>query len=93
MSRPDVPMAWCEPPPASDESDEVRCVTCGDIAVEALVVELDRDTAVVKRSGLREEVAVDLVPDVAVGDFVLCHAGVALERLDRAPPEIGGNAR
>ena len=36
--------------------------------------------AVIQKDGVREEVAVELV-DVQVGDRVLCHAGVALERL------------
>jgi hydrogenase maturation factor len=28
-----------------------------------------------------ERVAIDLVPDARVGDLLLCHAGIALERL------------
>lgn len=61
---------------------EEVCLTCGDVAVEAEVVGLPRNgTAVIEKDGLREEVAVDLVDDVAVGDVLLCHAGVALERL------------
>ena len=32
-----------------------------------------------------ERVAVDLVPDAAPGDLLLCHAGIALERLERWP--------
>ena len=31
-----------------------------------------------------EHVAIDLVPDAAVGDVLLCHAGIALERLERS---------
>jgi D-sedoheptulose 7-phosphate isomerase len=57
------------------------CITCGDIAVEARVVALRNGTALIEKDGLREEVAVDLVGDVAVGDLLLCHAGVALEKL------------
>ena len=59
---------------------EDACVTCGDVAVEARVVAVEDRRAVVEREGLREEVAIDLV-DVDVGDRVLCHAGVALEKL------------
>ena len=59
---------------------EEACVTCSDSAVSAQIVELAGATAVVERAGLRDEVAIDLVPDAAVGDRVLCHAGVALER-------------
>jgi hydrogenase maturation factor len=63
------------------------CVTCGDVAVEVQVVSVSADgaTAVVERDGGREEVAVELLDAVAPGDTLLCHAGVALERLDAAP--------
>ena len=57
------------------------CITCGDVAVEARVVAVRNGTAVIEKDGLREEVAVDLVDGVGVGDVVLCHAGVALEKL------------
>jgi D-sedoheptulose 7-phosphate isomerase len=56
------------------------CVTCGDVAVEARVVAVAGRTATVERDGAHEQVAVDLV-HVDVGDVVLCHAGVALEKL------------
>jgi hydrogenase maturation factor len=51
------------------------------VAVEVTVAELRPDSAVVERDGAREQVATDLVPGVRVGDRLLCHAGVALERL------------
>jgi D-sedoheptulose 7-phosphate isomerase len=57
------------------------CVTCGDVAVAARVVAIHDDNAVVERDGMREEVAVALVDGLRVGDTVLCHAGVALERV------------
>jgi D-sedoheptulose 7-phosphate isomerase len=59
------------------------CITCGDVAVEAQVVAVDNGTAVIEKDGLREEVAVELVDEVGVGDVLLCHAGVALEKLPR----------
>ena len=58
-----------------------RCVTCSDEAVEAVVVAVDGLEAVVRAGGGDERVAVDLVPDVAPGDVLLCHAGIALERV------------
>ena len=62
-----------------------RCITCSDEAVEAVVVELDGLEAVVLvAGGAHERVAVDLVPDAAPGELLLCHAGIALERLERA---------
>ena len=57
------------------------CITCGDVAVEARVVAVENGTAVVERDGAREEVVVELVGGVQIGDVVLCHAGVALEKL------------
>jgi len=67
-----------------------HCVTCGDIAVPATVVEVRGGTAVVERGGAREEIAADLVADVATGDVLLCHAGVALQRLDASPDDPSG---
>ena len=59
-----------------------QCLTCGDVAVEARVVEIRGDTAVVEVDGKREEVAIDLLEDgVAAGDSILCHAGVALRKV------------
>ena len=66
---------------------EDSCITCGDVAVEARVVALHNGSALIEKAGAREEVAIDLVADVAVGDRVLCHAGVALERLEPAVEE------
>ena len=57
------------------------CITCGDVAVQATVVAVSNGTAVIEKDGVREEVAVDLVSPVARGDVLLCHAGVALEKV------------
>ena len=61
------------------------CITCSDEAVEAEVVSVSGVEAVVLVAGAQEPVAVDLVPDAAPGDVLLCHAGIALERLERRP--------
>ena len=63
--------------------DPEACITCGDTAVVATVVERRGDVAVVERDGARQEVAIDLLEQsVAVGDVLLCHAGIALQRVD-----------
>lgn len=62
------------------------CITCGDVAVVALVVARSGANAVVEHDGMREEVAVELVGDIAVGEQLLCHAGVALARIDPGAP-------
>jgi D-sedoheptulose 7-phosphate isomerase len=69
---------------------EDGCVTCGDVAVEARVVRVRDGIATVEGDGKREEVAVDLVGQVEAGDALLCHAGVALERLEKADADRRG---
>jgi hydrogenase expression/formation protein HypC len=60
------------------------CVTCGDVAVVARVVQVAGDTATVDVAGACEEVGVELVAPVIVGEFVLCHAGIALTKVESA---------
>ena len=65
---------------------EESCLTCGDVAVQGRVVALAGAAATVEVGGAREQVAVDLVAEkLAVGDVLLCHAGVALERVEPDP--------
>jgi len=63
---------------------EDHCITCGDVAVEAEVVTVSgaTATATVRHGDTHEEIAVDLVDGVRAGDRLLCHAGVALEKLE-----------
>jgi len=59
------------------------CVTCGDVAVVAEVVEVEGSEALVRVGDDTERVGIDLVPDAGPGDVVLCHAGIALERVEK----------
>ena len=62
-------------------ADVDRCVTCGDVAVVGTVVEIHAESALVEVDGRREEVDVSLVMPVARGEALLCHAGIALQRV------------
>ena len=62
--------------------DAERCLTCSDDAVAARVVSVDGLEAVIAAGPDTERVAIDLVPDARAGDVLLCHAGIALERLE-----------
>jgi hydrogenase expression/formation protein HypC len=58
------------------------------LALPVRVVELrEGDMAVVDLGGVRKEISVALVEDVAVGDYVILHVGYALTRLDPAEAE------
>jgi hydrogenase expression/formation protein HypC len=46
------------------------------------VVELNLPLAVVEVEGIRREIRADFLPDLALGEYVLVHAGVAIERVD-----------
>ena len=66
---------------------EDACITCGDVALPGRVVALTEHGATVDFDGLCEDVACELIEAVTEGDVLLCHAGVALERLDAGPEE------
>jgi hydrogenase maturation factor len=65
--------------------DADRCITCGDVAVTATVVHVEGSHAVVEAGGAREQVAIELVEPVVVGELLLCHAGIALEKVSFSP--------
>ena len=53
------------------------------LAIPAQVVELrEGDNAVVDLAGVRKEISLALVDNVAVGDYVIVHVGYDLNRLD-----------
>lgn len=41
------------------------------------------DMAIVNLGGVRKEISLALVDDIAVGDYVIVHVGYALQKLDR----------
>jgi len=78
MSGPGTGTAPTSGPPDQGEV----CLTCGDVAVELTVVELDGSDAICQaEDGGRERVAVELVGPTEVGDRLLVHAAVAIARV------------
>ena len=58
------------------------------LAIPARVVEIPaNDLAIVDLGGVRKDVSLALVEDVAVGDYVIVHVGYALTRLDAEEAE------
>lgn len=54
------------------------------LAIPARVEEVtDTGHAVIDFGGMRKEISLALVDDVAVGDYVIVHVGYALQKLDR----------
>ena len=52
------------------------------LAIPMKVVEIEGPVAQVEEAGVRRAARVDLIENVKVGDYVIVHAGVAIDRLD-----------
>jgi hydrogenase maturation factor len=61
--------------------DEV-CITCSDQLLELTVTQVDEAAGRARGTieGSLTEVSIELLDAVAVGDVLLCHGGVALQR-------------
>jgi len=58
------------------------------LAVPSEIVEIREKMATVDVAGIRREVSLLLLPEEAcVGDFVLVHAGFAIQKIDRDAAE------
>jgi len=52
------------------------------LAVPMKVVEIEGPIARVEEGGVSRSARIDLVEEVKVGDYVIVHAGIAIERLE-----------
>jgi len=52
------------------------------VAVPARVVRIEGGTATVELAGVRRDVSLQLLDHTAVGDYVIVHAGFAIQKLD-----------
>ena len=51
------------------------------LAIPLKLIEVDGREAVGEAMGLRRAVRVDFIPEPKIGDYVIVHAGFAIERL------------
>ena len=54
------------------------------LAVPLKLIEIDGKNAVGEALGVKRAVRVDFIPEPKVGDYVIVHAGFAIERLPEA---------
>ena len=52
------------------------------LAIPMKVIECKNERGKVEQGGVIREVSFAMVPEVVLGDYVLIHAGFAIERLD-----------
>jgi len=57
------------------------------LGIPARVMERNGDAAVVELGGVRREISLMLLDDVSVGEWVIVHAGFAIERLSEEEAE------
>ena len=57
------------------------------LAVPLRITELNGNDAVGARDGIRRPVRVDFIKEPKIGDYVMVHAGFAIERVDPAEAE------
>ena len=50
------------------------------LAIPGKIVELEQDNATIEVDGVRRKSNVSLIKDAKVGDYVLLHAGFAIEK-------------
>lgn len=66
----------------STECHDEVCITCSDQLLTLVVTDIDAEAGTARGTidGSAAEVGIDLLEGVAVGDALLCHGGVALQR-------------
>ncbi len=80
-------MANIDRNPICDLDAEGHCITCSDEALTARVVHVDEQTgfASVTIEDTPDEVDITLLDEVAEGDLLLVHGGVAIARVGASP--------
>lgn len=53
------------------------------LAIPAEIIKINKNTAEVESFGVKKEIDISLVPDARKGDFVIVHAGFAIQIIDR----------
>lgn len=57
------------------------------VAVPARIKQINKTTALVSYMDMEREIDISLVPDAAIDDFVIVHAGFAIQIIDNAEAE------
>ena len=54
------------------------------VAIPVEIIGIKGSRGVIEFGGLKKEIEISLTPDVHVGDYVLLHAGFAIQKIDEA---------
>lgn len=53
------------------------------LAIPAKIIKINKRTAVAETLGVKKEIDISLVPAVRIGDFVIIHAGFAIQIIEK----------
>jgi len=53
------------------------------LAIPARVIKINKNIAEIESLGVKKEIDISLVPDAKVNDFVIVHAGFAIQIIDK----------
>jgi len=52
------------------------------LAIPMKLIKIERNKGVVELSGVKKEISLDLLKEVKLGDYLIIHAGFAIEKLN-----------
>jgi hydrogenase expression/formation protein HypC len=52
------------------------------LAIPGKIIEIEKNVAKVNVGGILRDISLDLCPDVSIGEYVLIHAGFAIQKVD-----------
>ncbi len=52
------------------------------LGIPMKIIKIDDNKGIVEQAGIKHEVSFDLIDDPKMGEYVLIHAGFAIEKLD-----------
>jgi hydrogenase expression/formation protein HypC len=58
------------------------------LAIPAKVIAISGDMATAELEGAQVEACIALLPEVQIGDYIIVHAGYALQRMDESEAAI-----
>lgn len=71
------------------------------LALPEKIVKITSDTAIVRSGSIEHEINITFLPNSKIGDYVLVHAGFAIQKIDcneakktlKLVKELGGNRK
>ena len=57
------------------------------LGIPLKIIELDGKLALAEMNGVKKKIRVDLLPHIKLGDYVMVHAGFALEKIEKQQAE------